>query len=61
MVERLVISAYCKPKFIFIVCILVLKLVFNPPLQNIAVTYLGMYIGGDYVFEMFNFIGINVR
>lgn len=30
-------------------------------LQNIAVTYMGMYIGGDYVFEKFNFIGINVR
>lgn len=30
-------------------------------LQNLFVTYVGMYIGGDYVFSLVNFIGINVR
>lgn len=29
--------------------------------QNVVVTYSGMFIGGDYVFEMKNFIGINMR
>lgn len=29
--------------------------------QNIFVTYGGMYIGGDYTFETYNFVGINIR
>ncbi|PVD23174.1 hypothetical protein C0Q70_16437 [Pomacea canaliculata] len=29
--------------------------------KNLFVTYVGMYIGGDYVFSLVNFIGINVR
>ena len=30
-------------------------------LQNVVVTYAGMKIGGDYVFDLYNFIGINIR
>lgn len=29
-------------------------------LKNICVTYLGMVIGGDYVFSVINFVGINL-
>lgn len=29
-------------------------------LKNICVTYLGMIIGGDYVFSIINFVGINL-
>jgi hypothetical protein len=29
--------------------------------QNVFVSYVGMFVGGDYVYDPYNFLGLNVR
>ena len=29
-------------------------------LQNVSVAYIGMLVGGDYIFSVLNFVGLNI-
>ena len=42
------------------VCVCVRVCVYHTLLQNVVVTYAGMLFG-DYIFDAYNFVGINVR